>query len=68
MRRTFVIKLGGSFLLAGGSPNAELLTGMANTVKKISSKGAMKQRLGLVFFKYSYSQAFVLWLWSVEVL
>ena len=37
--RTYVIKLGGSFLLAGGSPNASLLTGMAATIQKIRSKG-----------------------------
>ncbi len=35
----FVVKLGGSFLLAGGAPNASLLTDMAVTVKSLASKG-----------------------------
>jgi uridylate kinase len=39
LSRTFVIKLGGSFLLAGGAPNASLLTGMATTVKSLADKG-----------------------------
>lgn len=39
MSRTFVIKLGGSFLLAGGAPNGELLTGMAATIQKIREQG-----------------------------
>lgn len=36
---TFVIKLGGSFLLAGGAPNTAAINGMAATVKSIADSG-----------------------------
>ena len=42
MSRTFVIKLGGSFLLAGGKPNASLLTGMAHTVKTLAKDEGLR--------------------------
>lgn len=34
--KVFVIKLGGSFLLAGGAPNTSAIMGMAATVKTIA--------------------------------
>lgn len=37
--KTFVIKLGGSFLLAGGAPNTSAINGMASTVKSIADDG-----------------------------